>query len=222
MSKIICGDSLEVMRGFTDKQFDLVLTDIPYNAVNRTGVERAKYNGQLRRLDKQGADSLPVNLIGLIDELDRITKGSIYIFCGWQQIGSLLEQLQQRGWSTRLCVWEKTNPSPMNGQHLWLNASEFCVFARKPKATFNEVCAKNIWHYPAGSSKIHPTQKPLKLFKYLVQVSSNEGDYVLDPYLGSGTTTRACKDLNRNYIGIEINEAYVEIAKKRLAQEVLL
>ena len=67
----------------------------------------------------------------------------------------------------------------------------------------------------------HPSQKPLALIRELVSIFSNEGDIILDPFLGSGTTAVACKQLNRNFIGIEISEKYCEIARKRLEQEQL-
>lgn len=69
---------------------------------------------------------------------------------------------------------------------------------------------------------LHPTQKPLALFKYLVRTYTDEGDTVYDPFMGSGTTAKACQDLNRNYICSEISKEYCEIAEKRLKQEVLL
>jgi len=68
---------------------------------------------------------------------------------------------------------------------------------------------------------LHPTQKPLKLFSYLVQTYSNPEQTILDPFMGSGTTLRAAKDLNRKCIGIELEEKYCEIAVKRLQQEVM-
>lgn len=68
----------------------------------------------------------------------------------------------------------------------------------------------------------HPTQKPIKLIKELIEKYSKKGDTILDPFLGSGTTAVACKQLNRNYIGIEINPKYYEIARQRLRQEVLI
>lgn len=220
--RIILGDCLEVMRGMADSSVVMTLTDIPYDAVTATGQDRAKYTGQLRKLNKAGADELNFDVGDFLAEVERITEHSIYIFCGWGQLSNIAEQLKSKGWSVRICVWHKTNPSPMNGQHLWLNATEFCVFARKPKATFNATCKHNVWQYPAGRSKVHPTEKPLDMFKHLVNVSSNEGDVVFDPCLGSGTTAVAAKDLNRNYIGIEINPDYVKIAQDRLKQEILL
>lgn len=81
---------------------------------------------------------------------------------------------------------------------------------------------KNILRFNRDKEKLHPTQKPLNLIEYLVQTYSKENDVVLDPYLGSGTTARACKNLGREYIGIELNAEYVKVAEDRLKQEVLL
>lgn len=222
MSKIILGDCLEEMKKMADNSVDLTLTDIPYGEVSENGAERAKYGGQLRKLDKGDADVLGFDLSTFVSELDRVTNGSIYVFCGKEQFSQILSQLKGLGWSVRAGVWEKTNPTPMNGQHLWLSSVEMCVFARKAKATFNQSCKSSVWRFPNGSSKVHPTQKPLNLFKYLVQSSSSEGEIVFDPCLGSGTTALAARQLNRDYIGIEINPDYVKIAQERLKQEVLL
>ena len=109
----------------------------------------------------------------------------------------------------------------MNGQVIWLSGVEYCVYFKKPKATFNEYCKNVVWDFPCGRGNIHPTQKPLKLFEFLVKASSNENDIVLDPFIGSGTTGVACKNLNRNFIGVELSEEYCQIAKKRLAQQQL-
>lgn len=211
---VIEGDSLEVMRGFADKSFDLVLTDIPYNEVNRES------NG-LRSLDKEGADVLGMSLQDLTNELVRITKGSVYIFCGQMQISFLASMLRQEGLSTRLIIWEKTNPSPMNGEKIWLSGIEACVFGKFPNATFNEHCKNTVLRFPSGESKVHPTQKPIELFRRLIAASTNEGDTILDPFMGSGTTLVAAKYLNRNATGIEISPKYCEIARKRLSQQML-
>jgi len=81
---------------------------------------------------------------------------------------------------------------------------------------------KNILRFNRDKAKLHPTQKPVALLKYLIQTYSKENDLILDPFLGSGTTTLACHELNRQYIGIEISPEYVKIAQDRLKQEVLL
>ena len=76
---------------------------------------------------------------------------------------------------------------------------------KKPKAVFNEHCKNTVWRFPNGRSKLHPTEKNLRLFEYLIKVSSNENNIVFDPCIGSGTTAVACEKLNRKYIGFDIN-----------------
>lgn len=112
--------------------------------------------------------------------------------------------------------WAKTNPSPMNGEYIWLSGIECCVYGKKKNAVFNEKCKNTILRYPSIQSKLHPTQKSLELIKYLITVSSNEGDTVLDNCMGSGTTGVACVQLNRNFIGMEISPEYFKIAEKRI------
>lgn len=205
------GDCLELMKNIPDKSIDLVLTDIPYGEVNR------KSNG-LRNLDKSNADIVTFDLETLVKLLCDKCKGSIYIFCGTEQVSEIRKQMVKNGLSTRLCIWEKTNPSPMNGQHIWLSGIECCVFGKFKNATFNEHCKNTVFRFPNGKSKIHPTQKPLQLMEYLIKASSNENDLILDPFMGSGSTGVACLNTNRNFIGIELNEEYFNIAKNRIEE----
>ena len=209
INTVIQGDCLEVMKDIPDKSVDMVLTDIPYNEVNR------KSNG-LRNLDKGVADILSFSLKDMVETFVRITKGSIYIFCGTEQVSELRKLLISGGLSTRLIIWNKTNPSPMNGQHIWLSSIECCVFGKFKNATFNEHCKGSVLNFPCGRGKVHPTEKPLKLFEYLINASSNEGDIILDACAGSGTTGVACINTNRNYILIEKEPEYIEIIKKRI------
>lgn len=203
------GDCIAYMHGMEDKSVDLLLTDIPYNEVNR------KDNG-LRNLDKGVADSAIFDLEDALNQFMRITKGSIYVFCGIEQVSFIKKTFRENGLSTRLVVWEKTNPSPMNGNSIWLNSIECCVFGKFPKATFNEHCKSSVLRFPSGRSKIHPTQKPVNLFKRIIDVSSNEGDTVFDPFMGSGTAGEAAISLGRNFIGCELDHDYFNIAKDRI------
>ena len=127
--------------------------------------------------------------------------------------------MRKNGLTTRLCIWEKPNPSPINGEFLWLSNIECCVFGRFQKATFNEFCKGSVWRCNCGSSKMHPTQKPLQLFKRLILASSNEGDLILDPFSGSGTTAIAAKQLKRNFIAFEKNKDFFESSVKRYNEE---
>ena len=106
----------------------------------------------------------------------------------------------------------------MNGTRLWVSGLEFCVYGRKANATHNEKCKKALWENPSGRSKIHPTQKPIKLFERLIRASSSTGGVVFDPYIGSGTTAVAAVNTGRKFIGIEKEEKYCEIAKQRIIE----
>ena len=209
LNKLFNMDCMIGMKQIPDGDIDMVLTDIPYGEVNR------KSSG-LRNLDKGLADVWEIDMEAFCNEIGRICKGTAYIFCGIKQISEITERLQETGFSTRLGQWEKSNPSPMNGTKVWLSGSEFCVIGRKPKATFNRKCEKPIWIFPVGVNKIHPTQKPVKLFEYLIESSSNIGDKVFDPCMGSGTTAIAAMNTKRNFIGFELDKNYCDIANKRI------
>ena len=206
----ICnGDCLELMKTIPDKFVDMILCDLPYGEVNR------KDSG-LRNLNKGIADDCSIDLEKLCLEYGRVCKGTVYLFCGIEQISYLTTYLKKYKFSTRLGQWEKTNPSPMNGTSVWLSGSEFCVIGRKPNSVFNRHCEKPIWKYPVGRNKIHTTQKPVALFQYLIESSTNEGELVLDNCSGSGTTAIACVNTNRKYICMEMDEGYYEKSIERV------
>jgi len=205
---IVCGDCLEVMRDWPDGCVGLVLTDVPYNEVNRGS------NG-LRNLDKGLADAAKFDW-GVFGDMATLSSGSVYVWCGTEQVSRIRGSLVNDGMSTRLGFWWKTNPSVLNGQHLWLSAIECCVYGKWPKAVFNRHCAAPVWCGPVEREQTHPTQKPLWLMSELILASSNEDDLILDPFCGSGTTCVAAKKLGRRYIGIDISSDYCAIARKRL------
>lgn len=214
IDKVICGDCLEVMKGIPDGAVDLVLTDIPYGEVNRP-------SGGLRNLDKGDADYVRFDLSNLIVQLLILGRGSFYVFCGSEQVSEIRRRFVESDLTTRHGYWEKDNPSPQNGQHVYLSATENIIFGKSAGATFNAHCRKPIWHSPVVANQIHPTQKPLSIIKDMITVSSNPGDIILDPFAGSGTTLVAAKQLGRKYIGIEISPDYCKIAEDRLRQEEL-
>lgn len=209
MNKIIYGDCIKVMKCLPKDSIDLLLTDIPFDFVNMNS------NG-LRKLDKEKADTITFDLDIFLSEIVRITKGSIYVFCGPTQISRIIEFFKANNLSVRQLIWEKTNPSPMNGDFIWLSSVENIAYAKKPKATFNEHCKGGVIRTPRGSSKRHPTEKPLGLFEYIVSVSSNENDLIFDPCIGSGTTAEAALKMNRRFIGVDLHKPYVKLARERI------
>lgn len=208
------GDCFDVMRGIPDGSVDMVLTDVPYNEVNRE-------SGGLRNLDKGAADDSPFDMSLLTAEIGRVVRGSAYVFCGVDQVSALSQHMKAEGMTVRLGVWHKTNPSPMNGQRLWLSGIEACVFGRKPGASFNEHCKSAVWSESVLRYRDHPTPKPIKLFERLVRASSNEGDTVLDMFAGSGTTAIAAIQSKRRWICIERDETYAAAAQDRIANQYL-
>lgn len=143
MFRLYNADCLEVISSLADNSVDMVLSDIPYGEVNQ------KSSG-LRLLDRGNADKETFVLERFLSSLLPKFKGSCYIFCGISQISTINNFFRENGLTTRLCQWEKTNHSPMNGGKLWLSGSEFCVFCRKSNATFNRHCEKPIWKFPVG------------------------------------------------------------------------
>lgn len=213
MIKLLQGDCMELMNNIPNESIDLVLTDIPYNVVNRED------NG-LRKLDKENADILTFDLINFLEQLYDKAKSTIIIFCGKEQVSiihSYFNDKQKKGKGTvRQLIWEKSNPSPMNGQHIYLSGVENAIWFKKRGGTFNAHCKNTVFKYPIGRSKLHPTEKNHLLLQELILDNSNENDLILDPCMGSGSTGVVALQNNRNFLGIELNQNYFEISKNRL------
>ena len=205
-------DAIELMRSLSDNYVDLLLTDIPYARVN-------KISNGLRVLDKKEANTETFDLEIFAHEAFRVTKGNGIIFCGKEQFSTLYEFFDDAGATTRMIVWEKTNPMPMNGKYVFLSGVECAVHFRKNGATFNGSCINTVFRFPNGSSKRHPTEKPLALFTELIKILTNPRDLVLDPCMGSGTTAVACEKTGRRYICSDINPDYEAIVIQRLRNE---
>ena len=215
MIKLLQGDCMELMNNIPNESIDLVLTDIPYNEVNR------KDNG-LRKLDKENADILTFDLINFLEQLYDKAKSTIIIFCGKEQVSTIhsyFNDKQKKGKGTvRQLIWEKSNPSPMNGQHIYLSGVENAIWFKKRGGTFNAHCKNTVFKYPIGRSKLHPTEKNHLLLQELILDNSNENDLILDPCMGSGSTGVVALQNNRNFLGIELDQNYFEIAKNRLEE----
>jgi len=202
------GDCMDILP--TLDKVDAVITDPPYGEVNRK-------NSGLRNLDRGVADVADFEIKELATLLAK-HGSSVYVWCGTEQVSELRAAMVNFGMSSRLCIWEKTNPSPMNGQHLWLSSIETCVFGKESGATFNEHCASPVFRMATEPKEYHPTAKPIPLMERLIQASTNEGMTVIDPFMGSGTTGVAAIQMGRKFIGIEREPKYFDIACKRIEQ----
>ena len=155
----------------------------------------------------------------------KLKKGGtcIIFFDLWKMetLKKLMEQIRetkQGNWigfkQIRFVEWIKTNPVPLNQSTNYLtNSREIALLGVKGgKPTFNSKYDKGIYEFPIqqGKNRFHPTQKSLPLFEELIKKHSNEGDLVVDPFLGGGTTALACKNTKRNFKGCEIDKKFYD------------
>lgn len=360
LNQIYNADCITFMGGVSDDAIDLTLTDIPYSMRNMK-------SNRLRKLDKGKADILTFDIADFLENVYRITKGTIIIFCGQGQLSQIfnffLEKQKKHKGTVRQLVWEKCldgnemvfiknnqtnivsrmylkdvyrnnpnllsvwngqtwvqifdikesihmkykeivlrnghvikcsnehkfyiqnkeveaqelkvgdvldhvslpndvinskdnyeiieikdktnttnkkfydiqlendphqyclydgilthncNPSPMNGDYIYLSGIENAIWFKKHGGTFNAHCKSNVFKYPCGRSKLHPTEKNHGLLKELILDNSNEGDLVFDPCAGSGSHLLVAKENNRNFLGTELDTNYYNLAKERI------
>ena len=220
--KLYQGDCLEVMKDILDKSIDLVITDPPYE-ISTTGA------GIYKQADKQYVKELSGMKDGfskeVLDELCRVMKKiNIYFFCSQKQIIPLLDYfVKEKKCNWNILSWHKTNPIPACGNK-YLTDTEFILFFReKGVKVYGSFDTKRTWYAtPLNQSDKkkygHPTVKPLSILENLVINSSQEDEIVLDCFMGSGSTGVACINTNRNFIGIELDPTYFQIAKDRIEQ----
>jgi DNA modification methylase len=215
------GDCLEIMQSIPDKSIDLCLTDPPYNIAR---------NNNFSTMGRAGIDfgewDRGFDLFSYIDQVSRILKknGSFVVFNAWRNLGAIADYAEKQGFDTKDMIrLEKSNPMPRNRDRRYITDYECAIwFVKKgAKWTFNR--QDNKYQRPkfvAGiESGLHPTQKNLGLMQELLKIHSNQKDIVIDPFMGSGTTGVACKNLGRKFIGIEQDANYFEIAKNRINEE---
>ena len=219
LNKIYNEDCMVGMKSMPTLSVDMTLTDIPYGEIRPVGsIEREKAPGSIRIQDKGTAGEITFDTTEFLEQVSRVTRGGIYIFCGIEQLNVIHDYFKSRhkDFMVRQCAWKKTNPSTMAGEHMWLSSFENCVFAKRRCTKFHARCKSAVWEFPTGRGKTHPTEKPLKLFEYLIRASSDVGDIVFDPCIGSGTTAIAALNTGRKYLGYEVYKEYYDMAANRI------
>jgi len=177
-----------------------------------------KYGKPLRDWRKGNADILKFDLTEFLQLVEQLTSGSVVMFCGAEQLSTIKQFFIDKGWHTRVIVWEKTNPAPLRGEYNYLTGIELAVFAKWSGATFNAFCKNTVFRHPCGTNTIHPTMKPLELWYEFIKDLTNPGDVILDPCMGSFTTAVAAHKLGRQFIGFELDPDYFARGQERLAQ----
>ena len=226
---LLQGDCLKLIKQVPSNSVDLILIDPPYEISRPTnfqsGEETGRDTDRFRiSMDFGEWDKNFTGLEAVVKEGYRILRqgGTMICFYDLWKIETLKNLYDRNKFKqVRFIEWMKTNPVPINSKINYLtNAREVAVSAIKgSKPTFNSSYDNGLYSYPICAGKertIHPTQKPLSLITDLVLKHSNEGDTVLDCFMGSGTTGVACKNTNREFIGMELDEKYFEIACNRI------
>ena len=194
------GDCLEIMRTIPDKSVDAVITDPPYG------------------MNKDFANDIPEqadSLIKLVNEqINKVCSENYLMFLSAQRMNKIAELNPKRVliWNKTFAIYTPNNCGYRYEPILWMFGKEAV-----------KKCGDIFESYPIlfknqSENENHPTQKPTEIMRHLLENFTNEGDTILDPFMGSGTTGVACVQTGRNFIGIEIDKGYFDIASKRIAK----
>ena len=206
MIKLYKGDCLEVMKDIPDKSIDVIITDPPYGIL---GGSKTIGGSKLYKANEYNCDWDNERISKeILNEIFRISKNQI-IF-GYNYISDLLPI------TNSLIVWDKKEKNDWfdnfsDGEIIWTSY-------KKPLRIYRFLWMGAI-RKGKRTKRVHPTQKPIELMEWIIKNYTNENDTILDCFMGSGSTGVACKHTNRRFIGIELDDNYFEIAKKRIEEE---
>lgn len=230
--KLYNNDCLEIFKEIPDESVDLVCTDCPYHIVqggcttglygNPSGVLNYDYikASDDTEYTRQGKifKHNDIKFEEWLPEIYRALKQDThcYIMVNARNLAELQTKAEKVGFQFQnILIWFKNNATP---NRYYLNTYEMILMLRKGKAkNINNMGTKNVLQINnIIGNKLHPTEKPVELMEILVENSTVGGDIVLDPFMGAGSTGVACKNLDRDFIGIEIDEKYYKIAEERI------
>ena len=225
MINLIHGDCLVAMKDIPDASIDLVCTDPPYKLTSRggSGTMGGYWTNEQTRKGKIFENN-DIEIEDYIHELYRVLKDKThcYIMCNQVNLPHFLQVISESQFKYIKClIWDKGNK--ICGR-FYMNCFEYIIMLRKGgERPINDCGTPDILSIPNKKTKgvdgknIHDSEKPVALMQTLIQNSSNEGDIVLDLFMGSGTTGIAAIKCNRNFIGIELDEKYYQTSQQRIA-----
>ena len=224
MIDLRCGDCLEVLKSIPSESVDLIVTDPPYKTTSRGNAGNS--GGMLQKeINKKGQvfNFNDIDCEKYAPEFYRVLKdGShCYIMTNHINLIHILNTFTANGFHfIKSLIWDKGNK--IMGQY-YMSQFEYILFFRKGKGIkINNCGTSDILSVPnkklkdTNGKNLHDTEKPVNLMKILIENSSAENELVLDPFMGIGSTGIACINTNRNFIGIELDEKYFNIAKERI------
>lgn len=225
MSNLILGDCLERIKEIPRGSVDMVLTDPPYMISKSKGGGMMGKGGRTFMKDMEVSLKEGIEINAFLDSLINLFKTKQHFcsvfFCSNKQIGDYITFAAGNGFQYGVGIWHKTNPAPLCN-FKYLNDVEYWIYIKGSKSKILGSYATKSMVYRSSlnssESKLygHPTVKPIKLVEKFIINHTLDEYVILDPFMGSGTTGVACKNLNRKFIGIEKDEKYFGIAKNRI------
>ena len=215
--KLINGDCISELKKLNKESVDLIIIDPPYLINYKTGHRKNKNHRFCKPIEN---DDNPVILKESFKLLFDVLKdgGAFYCFCNSNQVDFFKSEIEKYFKFKNILIWVKNNWTAGDLKGAYAKQTEFIIYAVKGRHILNGKRDSDVLHYNrvVGKNQLHQNQKPVDLLEYLIEKSSDENDVVLDCFMGSGSTGVACKNLNRNFIGIELDEEFYDMAVKRL------
>lgn len=223
IDKIYNIDCIEGMADIDDNIIDLTVTDPPFdvNYDKYLGVINRKPSDKTYIRDNLYTEFKDFNYMKFAFELFRLMKKNthLYLFCGSHQIFKWYDVLNNVGFNfSDILIWLKDKDSFSVGEFNYDHGFEACLMWSKGHKKLNKYKKRlsNVMRYNSDGN-LHPCQRPINMYKYIIENSSDKDDLVFDPFMGSGTTAVSSKISVRHYIGFEINAMYCDIANKRVS-----
>lgn len=211
INKVFNEDCLSGIKRIDNKLIDLVLTDIPYGMDFQSNYRKEKH---LKIQNDIDVNWFP----DWIKEIDRVSKDDahLYIFCSHHKIDFFKSEIEKYRKVKNILIWEKNNTGMGDLFGDYAPKYEMILFCSNGNKKLNGGRDANIIKANRTQNNLHPTEKPVNLMEYFIEKSSEKNDLVLDTFAGSGSTLVGCKNTNRNFIGFEIEETYINTINKRL------
>lgn len=220
--ELIHDDCLHYMATMEDESVDLVVTDPPYLMDYKTGRRKDKTHKFCTTIE---GDNNPDLISDYIKECYRIMKPNtaMYMFCNSNKVTFFVTELEKYFNMRNIIVWVKNNHTAGDLRYAFGKKHEFIILVNKGEAPIQGLRINDVWKHDkiVGKSQLHQNQKPTDLIRECISKHSQPNDIVFDGFAGSGTTAVAARDLKRQYICIEKDEEYYNIAKKRLTTDKL-
>ena len=225
--ELLIGDSSKLLKEVPSDSVDLILTDPPYNlSAYSTGNMKFSWRAEINN-DLAEWDGITFDPAEWLEEFKRVLKpkGNFFAFTSYNMIGRWHEIYDPEFDTFQFMVWHKTNPVPKFRKAGFLNSCELIICAWNKGHTWNFISQREMHNFietpiTMGKERLkdpkHPTQKPVKVLRKIIQIASNPGDLVFDPFMGVGSTGAAALEMNRRFLGIELQEDYFLAAENRL------